>query len=138
MRIVLASPAAIKILGWEQDAENSSWKGKSILNILPERLSEELGRSLMQIATGDREGGEFRMRCGIRVQLHQAVAAQPQAVPQRAEGFRQACGLEGRQHSRHISLEARHQRHDPSVSRLSDHHRCRLGRCGHRPGRPRR
>lgn len=61
MRIVLANPAAIKIMGWEQDAENSNWKGKSILNILPDRLSEDLGRSLMQIATGDREGGEFRI-----------------------------------------------------------------------------
>jgi len=61
MRIVLANPAAIKIMGWEQDPENSSWKGKSILNILPVRLSEELGRALMQIATGDREGGEFRI-----------------------------------------------------------------------------
>jgi two-component system sensor histidine kinase NblS len=37
------------------------WKSKSILNILPERLSADLGRSLMQIATGDREGGEFRI-----------------------------------------------------------------------------
>ena len=61
MRIVLANPAAIKIMGWEQDAKNSDWKGKSILNILPDRLSEDLGRSLMQIATGDREGGEFRI-----------------------------------------------------------------------------
>ncbi len=61
MRIVLANPAAIKIMGWEQNAENSEWKGKSILNILPDRLSDDLGRSLMQIATGDREGGEFRI-----------------------------------------------------------------------------
>jgi len=61
MRIVLANPAAIKIMGWDQDGENSSWQGNSILNILPERLSADLGRSLMQIATGDREGGEFRI-----------------------------------------------------------------------------
>jgi len=61
MRIVLANPAAIKIMGWDQDPEKSDWKGKSILNILPDRLTEELGRSLMQIATGDREGGEFRI-----------------------------------------------------------------------------
>lgn len=63
MRIVLANPAAIKIMGWdqEQDLEKNGWKGKSILNILPDRLSADLGRSLMQIATGDREGGEFRI-----------------------------------------------------------------------------
>jgi two-component system, OmpR family, sensor histidine kinase NblS len=61
MRIVLANPAAIKIMGWDQDLEKNAWQGKSILNILPERLSADLGRSLMQIATGDREGGEFRI-----------------------------------------------------------------------------
>ncbi len=61
MRIVLANPAAIKIMGWDQDGEKSSWQGNSILNILPERLSADLGRSLMQITTGDREGGEFRI-----------------------------------------------------------------------------
>ena len=61
MRIVLANPAAIKIMGWEQDWEKNSLQGKSILNILPARLSADLGRSLMQIATGDREGGEFRI-----------------------------------------------------------------------------
>ena len=61
MRIVLANPAAIKIMGWDQDLEKNTWQGKSILNILPERLSADLGRSLMQIATGDREGGEFRI-----------------------------------------------------------------------------
>ena len=61
MRIVLANPAAIKIMGWDQDLDKNTWQGKSILNILPERLSADLGRSLMQIATGDREGGEFRI-----------------------------------------------------------------------------
>jgi len=61
MRIVLANPAAIKIMGWDQDLEKNTWQGKSILNILPDRLSADLGRSLMQIATGDREGGEFRI-----------------------------------------------------------------------------
>ena len=61
MRIVLANPAAIKIMGWDQDLEKNAWQGKSILNILPDRLSADLGRSLMQIATGDREGGEFRI-----------------------------------------------------------------------------
>ncbi|MFN5137691.1 MAG: two-component system sensor histidine kinase NblS [Pseudanabaena sp.] len=61
MRIVLANPAAIKIMGWDQDLEKNTWQGKSILNILPNRLSADLGRSLMQIATGDREGGEFRI-----------------------------------------------------------------------------
>ena len=61
MRIVLANPAAIKIMGWDHDLTQNDWKGKSILNILPDRLSEDLGRSLMQIATGDREGGEFRI-----------------------------------------------------------------------------
>ena len=59
MRIVLANPAAIKIMGWDQDLQKDNWQGKSILNILPDRLSADLGRSLMQIATGDREGGEF-------------------------------------------------------------------------------
>ncbi len=61
MRIVLANPAAIKIMGWDHDLNQNDWKGKSILNILPDRLSADLGRSLMQIATGDREGGEFRI-----------------------------------------------------------------------------
>jgi two-component system sensor histidine kinase NblS len=61
MRIVLANPAAIKIMGWDQALDNDGWKGISILNILPDRLSADLGRSLMQIATGDREGGEFRI-----------------------------------------------------------------------------
>jgi len=61
MRIVLANPAAIKIMGWDHDLAQNDWKGKSILNILPDRLSADLGRSLMQIATGDREGGEFRI-----------------------------------------------------------------------------
>ncbi|OYQ62230.1 PAS domain-containing sensor histidine kinase [Pseudanabaena sp. SR411] len=61
MRIVLANPAAIKIMGWDQEPVKGDWKCKSILNILPERLSADLGRSLMQIATGDREGGEFRI-----------------------------------------------------------------------------
>jgi two-component system, OmpR family, sensor histidine kinase NblS len=61
MRIVLANPAAIKIMGWDQDLHKDNWQGKSILNILPDRLSADLGRSLMQIATGDREGGEFRI-----------------------------------------------------------------------------
>ncbi|MBD2187643.1 two-component system sensor histidine kinase NblS [Pseudanabaena mucicola] len=61
MKIVLANPAAIKIMGWDQDLSKNIWQGKSILNILPERLSADLGRSLMQIATGEREGGEFRI-----------------------------------------------------------------------------
>ena len=61
MRIVLANPAAIKIMGWDHDLSPNEWQGKSILNVLPDRLSEDLGRSLMQIATGDREGGEFRI-----------------------------------------------------------------------------
>ncbi|MEE3719152.1 ATP-binding protein [Tumidithrix elongata RA019] len=64
MKVVLANPAAIKILGWEQlcgDAgELSGVIGTSILNVLPAHLSEEISRPLLQIATGEKAGGEIR------------------------------------------------------------------------------
>jgi two-component system, OmpR family, sensor histidine kinase NblS len=68
MKVILANPAAIKILGWEQVGGASSLEkgslngviGTSILNILPAHLNQEISRPLLQIATGERAGGEIR------------------------------------------------------------------------------
>jgi two-component system, OmpR family, sensor histidine kinase NblS len=83
MKVVLANPAAIKILGWDRlngevskanvssgeiNSEETNggqeklggFMGTSILNVLPTHLHQEISRPLLQIATGERTGGEIR------------------------------------------------------------------------------
>lgn len=61
LRIILANPAAITMMGWDRLAETNKLIGNSIINVMPERLREELSRPLAQISAGEREGGEFRI-----------------------------------------------------------------------------
>jgi two-component system sensor histidine kinase NblS len=55
LNIVLANPATLRLFQWTDII------GKNLLNCLPERLRSEIGRPLLQIAAGEREGGEFRV-----------------------------------------------------------------------------
>ncbi len=55
LRVVLVNPAALNILGWQEAV------GQNILNLLHPAVKEEIGRPLMEIATGERGGGEFRV-----------------------------------------------------------------------------
>jgi two-component system, OmpR family, sensor histidine kinase NblS len=57
MKVVLANPAAISILGWDRDKAI----GMNILHLLPTPLVAEISRPLHEIAAGEREGGEFRV-----------------------------------------------------------------------------
>jgi two-component system, OmpR family, sensor histidine kinase NblS len=57
MKVVLANPAAISILGWDRD----SAIGMNILHLLPAPLVAEISRPLHEIASGEREGSEFRV-----------------------------------------------------------------------------
>jgi len=61
LRIILANPAAVTMMGWDQLAENGKLIGNSMINVMPDRLREELSRPLAQISAGEREGGEFRI-----------------------------------------------------------------------------
>jgi len=61
MKVVLANPAAIRILGWNQVSDAHSLIGANILHILPASVSGEITRPLFQIAAGEREGDEFRI-----------------------------------------------------------------------------
>jgi len=54
LQVVLVNPAALSILGWEEAV------GSNILNLLPPSLKSELSLPLMEIASGEREGGELR------------------------------------------------------------------------------
>lgn len=56
LKIVLANPAALRMFNWQEGI-----LGQSLLNRLPERVREEISRPLLQIAAGEREGGEFRL-----------------------------------------------------------------------------
>jgi two-component system, OmpR family, sensor histidine kinase NblS len=57
MKVVLANPAAIGILGWDREKAI----GMNILHLLPTPLVDEISRPLHEIAAGEREGGEFRV-----------------------------------------------------------------------------
>jgi two-component system, OmpR family, sensor histidine kinase NblS len=57
MKVVLANPAAIAIL----DLDASKIIGTNILQILPTPVVTEISRPLLEIAVGEREGGEFRV-----------------------------------------------------------------------------
>ncbi len=54
LQVVLVNPAALEILGWEKAV------GANILTLLHPSLEAELSRPLMEIASGEREGGEWR------------------------------------------------------------------------------
>ncbi|MFN3926939.1 MAG: two-component system sensor histidine kinase NblS [Pseudanabaenaceae cyanobacterium] len=56
LKIVLANPAALRMFNWQEKIT-----GQSILNHLPDRISHEIIRPLLQIASGEMEGGEFRL-----------------------------------------------------------------------------
>lgn len=55
LKVVLVNPAALNILGWQGAI------GQNILNLLHPAVEEEIGRPLMEIAAGERAGGEFRV-----------------------------------------------------------------------------
>lgn len=55
LQVVLVNLAALKIFGWNQAV------GMNILNLLNPDLEAELSRPLMEIAAGEREGGELRV-----------------------------------------------------------------------------
>jgi two-component system sensor histidine kinase NblS len=57
MKVILANPAAIAIL----DLDASKVIGTNILQILPAPVVTEISRPLLEIAVGEREGGEFRI-----------------------------------------------------------------------------
>ncbi|WP_156815449.1 two-component system sensor histidine kinase NblS [Pseudanabaena sp. PCC 6802] len=57
MKVMLANPAAIAIL----DLDASKVIGTNILQILPAPVATEISRPLLEIAVGEREGGEFRI-----------------------------------------------------------------------------
>jgi two-component system, OmpR family, sensor histidine kinase NblS len=57
MKVVLANPAAIAILSLDA----SKVIGTNILQILPAPVVTEISRPLLEIAVGEREGGEFRV-----------------------------------------------------------------------------
>ncbi len=59
MKVVLVNPAAIKILGWQQQTVI----GANIMDILPKAVVGEITMPLIQIVAGEREGGEFRVTC---------------------------------------------------------------------------
>jgi two-component system sensor histidine kinase NblS len=56
LELALANPAALRMFGW-----NEQISGQSILSRLPDRVRQEISRPLLQIAAGEREGGEFRL-----------------------------------------------------------------------------
>jgi two-component system, OmpR family, sensor histidine kinase NblS len=57
MKVVLVNPAAIKILGWQQQTVI----GANIMDVLPKAVVGEITMPLIQIVAGEREGGEFRV-----------------------------------------------------------------------------
>jgi two-component system sensor histidine kinase NblS len=57
LKVILANPAAIKILQWQ----DQSAIGIDIMTILPKAVNTEISMPLMEIAKGEREGAEFRI-----------------------------------------------------------------------------
>ena len=57
LQVILVNPTGRRIFGWE--GKNAI--GVNVLHILPAEVQQELARPLHQIASGDREGGEFRI-----------------------------------------------------------------------------
>lgn len=57
LHVILVNPTARRIFGWE----GSDVVGVNVLYLLPQAVQVEITRPLYQIATGDRENGEFRI-----------------------------------------------------------------------------
>jgi len=57
LNVILANPAAIKILGWESNQAIAT----NIMDILPSAVGQEISMPLLQIVKGEREGAEFRV-----------------------------------------------------------------------------
>jgi two-component system, OmpR family, sensor histidine kinase NblS len=57
LNVILANPAAIKILGWESNQAIAT----NIMDILPSNVGQEISMPLLQIVKGEREGAEFRV-----------------------------------------------------------------------------
>ncbi|AFY72678.1 PAS domain S-box [Synechococcus sp. PCC 7502] len=57
LKVILANPAAIKILGWE----DRQAIGIDITEILPQSVNREISMPLTEIVKGEREGAEFRI-----------------------------------------------------------------------------
>jgi two-component system, OmpR family, sensor histidine kinase NblS len=57
LQVILTNPAAIKMFGWE--AHHVA--GGNILEILPTNVTNQISRPLLEIAAGEREGGEIRI-----------------------------------------------------------------------------
>ncbi len=57
LKVILANPAAIKILQWQ----DKSAIGIDIMTILPKAVNTELSMPLTEIVKGEREGAEFRI-----------------------------------------------------------------------------
>jgi len=57
LKVILANPAAIKILRWQEKQAI----GTDIMDILPPAVSGEISMPLLEIVKGEREGAEFRI-----------------------------------------------------------------------------
>ncbi len=57
LKVILANPAAIKILGWEDKQAIAT----DIMHILPPAVNREISMPLLEIVRGQREGAEFRI-----------------------------------------------------------------------------
>jgi len=57
LKVILANPAAIKILGWEDKQAIAT----DIMHILPPAVNREISMPLLEIVRGEREGAEFRI-----------------------------------------------------------------------------
>lgn len=57
LKVILANPAAIKILGWEDKQAIAT----DIMHILPPMVNREISMPLLEIVRGEREGAEFRI-----------------------------------------------------------------------------
>jgi two-component system sensor histidine kinase NblS len=84
LQVILVNPTGRRIFGWE--GKNAI--GVNVLHILPEEVQRDLARPLLEIAAGDREGGEFRISISEPVNrtmrivlttviLHKASDAEP-------------------------------------------------------------
>jgi two-component system, OmpR family, sensor histidine kinase NblS len=57
LQVILTNPAAMKMFGWE----SHHVAGGKILQILPANVSDQISRPLIEIAAGERLGGEIRI-----------------------------------------------------------------------------
>lgn len=63
LQVILVNPTARRIFGWDGGVPGatSAPVGENVLHYLPVTVQMELTRPLYQIASGDKEGGEFRI-----------------------------------------------------------------------------